>query len=1436
MNQSMAAAAIGLLIGMVGGCSLSPGPRGASAPCTHEPLAQCEAALWDLLDQPERAALDPMLSRYLHRRADGWSRLYQRLGESRRGQRAATTLVLMDAEVGKGAPPSTTGELAIVLPSLPPPERLPKENLLLVLAEAAGYEHLLWLRRDGTRWNLYPHDPLRPFVAGLPAVMLDPAGQGHPGLDGALERELRQTLSAAANGYYVETAADAERLLGALEKHPACQTALRVRYALHLLSASGLVLTPEAPAPARSTAPGVDERNPSPASLATPYTNLLQIYLSREPQKQWKLHRNNIESALGAQRRDGLARALGGKESCHAAAPAVTGVGDLLLAGTLTRALAPPSTLPTRAELTVAEWLPRYRALVQLATATRTGWYFAPILAQTRGLAHGINPQQEPTYAQVTALMAQHLERLTELQQSAPQRFEASGVAAWLLAPDLAGDAALGPVLLALVDSTVRGKLASGSDVATIFEGLLSAGLSIIALPPQARLSSLQALQRALAERLHGDLREQSGWSVAALYALDEVYRQLFSMNSEIAESGNQILRALRDEKVPYPELSRLAQAVTLYGTLAATDGLDAELIGEPARFGSARREAYEALRASLATLTPLGTTPPPAVTTAVASWADGFLALLPLYVRESMAAAQRASQTSQPGQGACQKPKALPRSAAQQRAIGRLLTMRQRLLAQAWYAAPTAASPWAPRLRTLILLLSDGLDLAQGGANGIGFAISTATATAMIKDALHSGAPAILTALAEPTAELYGWLRSYLSRPRGEPGLFETGPTLTALRAAIAAAQRFLQSPGAGVPSGTQDSLLSLLRTVDLARLRSASGLPELFAELSTELYGQGQTEAGEGMLLLGLFADLTAFKAPSDALVQAAVEHRSPLLPLLQLYQSTLRYRSDLPFDPKDYRARLRELAAEGCQEDDEERTLDILQALADYARRDRAKARAALRKSLERAEQDGLVVPRLTYHYVEQVGTRLLQLQLDLSLGGGIALTAATNQFSFGLSSLDHSGRELRRTLWPTGTTEADERAMRFYVHAATLYTIYSLLDGDEAAARWAGARVVTAFSHHLLLGRRGAGSKDAALSWDARAAIPLAAQLLAEAGQPLLASELWKEMQLILSYSAEEGLNPDLFQSQNAAMLGIAGIAELAPVIERTRASLQRLLPACLQPPRRPLVRRERSCAEYAVEFSLLEALSEQGTAELRPGEAVDCPVVAAFQPGPQHELMTRLRKDGQPVEAAEALLHEYVRIPREALAAAHELGRSPELTPWLRVAMLEGPVLLPLLRGRQPDPQDLAALLHESARVPGLETHGRTLLRVVDYAAAEKGLGLLRQEVEAQDFVTRWLTEPVQGGRAEEAATALLLQHAAAAEAGHAVALTATQGPFNLLCGRLRTATFFDGTLRGTLCAATDRLRHAPPASLAEGQQRAHEVYRLLAEQTAVFKR
>lgn len=64
------------------------------------------------------------------------------------------------------------------------------------------------------------------------------------------------------------------------------------------------------------------------------------------------------------------------------------------------------------------------------------------------------------------------------------------------------------------------------------------------------------------------------------------------------------------------------------------------------------------------------------------------------------------------------------------------------------------------------------------------------------------------------------------------------------------------------------------------------------------------------------------------------------------------------------------------------------------------------------------------------------------------------------------------------------------------------------------------------------------------------------------------------------------------------------------------------------------------------------------------------------------------------------------------------------------------------------------------------------------------------------------------------ATALL--HATAAETGRAVELATTQGPFNLLGGRDRSAAFFAGTLRGLLGTAADKLRRVPPLPKVRG--------------------
>jgi hypothetical protein len=292
-----------------------------------------------------------------------------------------------------------------------------------------------------------------------------------------------------------------------------------------------------------------------------------------------------------------------------------------------------------------------------------------------------------------------------------------------------------------------------------------------------------------------------------------------------------------------------------------------------------------------------------------------------------------------------------------------------------------------------------------------------------------------------------------------------------------------------------------------------------------------------------------------------------------------------------------------------------------------------------------------------------------------------------------------------------------------------------------------------------------------------------------------------------------------------------------VIDRTRTSLLRLGPSCLHlPGRRVVARGALSCTEYSVELSLRHVRPEEAAYSLRTDEAPRCPTLAAFQPQAQADLLAVLREAGQPVEAVEAVLHQLVRLPWRAPVAMRELGQSPDLPPWLRSFLLEVPVLFPKRPLREPEPADLAALLKETAQVPGLEWHGKALRRLVDYAAEAKALGPLRQVVDAADFVTRWLSEPVQGGAGEEAAVALLLQHAAAAETGHAVDLAATQGSYNVLCGRLGASAVSGGTLRGSLCAAAYQLRSAPPKTLTDGQARASEVYRQLAELTADMKR
>lgn len=1390
-----------LVTGLVVGCAARLHTGETEPPCKRDTLAQCESALWASFEKSDRAQLDERLRLYLSRRSDGWSRLYQEFLALRSAPRA------------------------MPMPPMPPPAALSTEQLLLIFVEGAGLEHVVLLREGGTRWHLYGIDPLRPFLLGLPAVLIESGITAESVEDREREREIRRALIAASAGHYDETASAVDRLRATLTHQHASVTSLRTLYALRLLSSAGLALFPTEATEQSSDLSQLREVVVAGSKPTTPYAEMLRVLLSPEPRKAWALRRDAIEPALLPARRAALLRYFGGREGCRAEAPTVSSIDDLFFAGMLGSSLAPPGSLPDRGELAFSDWLPRYRTLVRLATDSSAGWYFAPILAQHRGLRHGVSADEDTTFQAVTAMMQKHIEALRGLQATAPQRFDATGVATWLLWDELRGDSALLTATTGLLEQTLRGKLEAGSDTTEIWNGLFTGFFTALGLPGAVQQVAIQALHQALSERLRGDLRERSGWSVAGLYVADEIFRQLFGLPSEMVFDGDQILRALREKDVSYPELARLAQATTLYLTLGVSGSLDASLLGEPGSFGSARKEAYDALRLAVAGLAP--SAPPPAeVTAEVALFVDGILSLVPLALKPELARS-RFFQQGAPEDAVC-PPTPTPPTKQMQRALDRLAAMRQRLLGRAWYR-DGAQTDWQPRLRLLVLLLSDGLDLARPDAGGVKFSISTLLAQAQVRQALQGIASEPFAHLGGVAADLYQLLRRYAGRRPGEPGPL-SGISPDELRALLGLWQGVLGGGGAA-----PDSLIALISGLPLEPLRTARDLPALCGALSAVLFEKGQGEAGEGLLLAGLFAAHSMRQPASNALVDVAARHHSRLLPLLNLYQTGFVYQADKPLAPSAFRDGLHALAAESCQEAGADQTMAILQALGDYAAGARDQARAALRRSLDAAERDGLSVPALTYEYAEQVGTRRLQLKLDLNFGGSLAQAGNVGQLSVGVSSLTGATRELRHDFQPERRADSDERALRLYVHAAALYTVYSLVDGDQVAGRFGGTRLLSAMGHLLRLGKRGSGDPNQGVSWDARAAVAVAAQLLAEAGQPLLASELWRDAQAALEHAIKKGDgDDDPFRAAAPEMLGLAPVPGIAKVVERTRASLRRLEPACWHPARPHLKAASAlSCSEYGVEISLRRALKEELDVLLKAEDAARCPSLAMFQPAAGQTLARELKELGQPMEAAEAALYRIKTSPYVALKVASDLRRSPELPPWLRASMLEGQILFDTKVHGQPNPDDLRALLADSAQVPGLAQHGRVLRQLVDYAATKNGLGPLAEAALAPDFVSRWLVPPLAGGPAEEATTALLLQQAAALEAGRTVDRAMMQGEVNVLCGS--PGAISDRTLRGALCIEIHKLR-TTPASQPAAQSRAQEVYRFLSSKTADFQR
>jgi hypothetical protein len=1407
----------------------SPGPQNpaAAALCAAAHLDTCERRLTQALAQG--APLRDLAAAYASARAerdaqDPWARLFRDLDRAPHPTAALLT---------EGPPPPVAAAAiarlgdaarALTLPPLPRPDAISPDELLLALAGAAGYHHLVRIRKspDGIT-QLFPNDPLAPFTAGLPAVVRDDSALAHLADDLALAASIHAAFDAAGASRYVDAAHEADRLTARLEpRDPSAEPSLRARYALQILGNAGLTLDPASDA--KGELPPLSDA-PPPAASDTPYGDLLRVRTGKDEGRAWEARRATILASLPADRRDDVASLFSRARAACADGrpPPMTGVADLIFANKLAGALIRDKTTEARGAkaglLPLPEWLKRYEALVGLVARTHTAWSFAPALLRERGEAFGLNPAGSTVYRRVTELGTAHLAALKELTASEKLRYRALSQLTLAGSPGLLSDAPLRTAWLALTQTTIQDKLATAKDASAVASSLFTGVLAGLSYPPAIQAAHYLALQGAFAAKLHGDLMQQTGWGTAGLYALDGAYRVITGENPNLGFSGAQIARALSDAALPYPTLAALATAAARYAALAADHRLDPELT-DLARFPPERRAAREALRSAVGGLGAPGEAPNN-VLDDVTALGDGLIATL-------SAALGGPRSPGAPAKAAAVCPSQAPviLTPTTRRALAKLGDVRQRILSHPRYKEGDSA--WVRRTRLLVTLLSDAMDLARKEDKRLAFEIPVALAEKNVSDALRDWDD---RSAAEATASLYALGRAYVAADKPEKLLKVEAPHV---RRVLRGLVDFFQSDADAkeAPLGGGVALLSAVAKLGPDR-GTGGDLGATLLAYASAFYKSQQPDQGDLCLLGSMVLSALTQGPPSPQAQAIADEHQSRIGWALRFLTEVSRAKRGEAPDPAAYADGMRAAIDDSCQAPNAETTLAVMQAIRDFKGGKRSLARAALDRVLEQADAEGLGVPRMAYRYEEKTRAKVFALTVEVSYGAGVLSSANTFQVGLGVRSPGAPEGSMTATLSPADSAKAGEDAARYYVHAAALATVYHLLEGDTDRAMAAASRAVAALSTGVRLGSRILrAEKPASSGADARALLAVAAQLAADAGMPFLAGDLWT----VLRQGLADDTDDRAIASILAPSAGLGGIAGIQAVIDRAEKSLQILAEplACTVKKIELGAYEEPACDAYPLALSLriadvlkkLPRLKRGALSGARCGalRALDgflaSASTGAYDPDAFTRAVLELRAEGRTYDAAILLTRQRRdnHCSPAILAAARSLGSSSILGPLLRSDLLSAVINCSVAGGGPELASDVLALDEQTRRLPDPTRNLKVMLSIAELAVRTDQWELLTRLSSLPDFVDRWMSV-----HPNAAAAALVIEHAVPAVHGGAADLEKTRSAYELLC-----KTFPPGE-RAELCSQIHALRALSASSPTERQRLGKEAIKKLVE-------
>jgi hypothetical protein len=1276
--------------------------------------------------------------------------------------------------------------VAIESPPLPPTKNVSEGELMLALARHADIDQIAWFQ-DTTLWRVLGKDPLAAMVFQLPPILVQTVEMDAKARHAALargmhaDRLVNEALAHLAQGAYREAAALAVALDSALASEPGDSPwALRARWLVARATSFGTDF------PKRDkTSP---EQEPPLWERGTPdqgaYAAWLRVLLAgSDVNKAWMKHRPVIASALSPSRLDLLDKLHGfdpvaKKQQCEVekeAMPETAWSGDLLFANRL-------ATQAASGAITPAEWSVAYDALVGEAQRTGMVWTVLPSLLFERGELPGMSAKGSGTYGRVTRMTVEHLRSLERFQKTAPDKYAPGGQLSIALQARALADPDVVEVLHRLVADNVKYKLAPATNAEDLLMTSLVVGVMGAMLPEPVRSAYLLSLRKGLDEKLRSGFgKNEGGWDLAAVHALNVAGAFLLGQQPDLAFAGDSITRALEaNSEIKVRPIALIAAQGVQYGTLIAAKELEPDKVGN-AKFGPRRQAARDRLEASLRNMGDNPDQAPRAALGHLTTLVDGLIATTALLVERSPGAEN---------QDAC-SPKESSRSLPEvKRNLRALAIARDALLRD-----PTvrdARNAWGRRASLLTVIGSDMVDvLSVPEDTPPKFAVPPERARAAVVAALTewttpevAAGVASIHAISRDVASSDGDWQKVLDARREDLGkvLVGTADVLgttsdsSLAQFVVSEGARLLSAPDADSVSDSAPKVVQVARALFAANKRDHATMALLVA---------GSLGRDNASLLQEAERIGSEQKSPATWYLAA----RSAVAP-------------GNAFDAATLERGLRSMTDDACKVTQVEPLIDVGRAVQSYARGQGKAATDTLDRVLDQAEKRGLTVPRVQYTFDEVLESgRTFRMTMHMTAGQGFI---HENSFSVGLDVFSTKPTSGLKVEVPSAVAED---AGRYYAHVASLNSVYHLLDGRDGAGARDAERIITAMGFGVRLGDAWVKLTDPA-RWmeDLSPGLEVTAQLASQRGHVLLAGDLW----LLISTSTPKRpvgkafVAPSGVWDEEKAPVGIRGlrqINDLEPALLEARTLVERAA-ACDPKQRPPTPTNLNTCQAYRQAISLWRAgVYDQppsmgaGATEACVREAALVEVMTELASPPSQMLAPRVQDKIAEVilsAAKRGYLYDAISLLRRVrdrglcipalVAEARVIGRHPDVVPQGRVDWLGYSLTCP---GRQADEtvwEDLRLLAASSEQVGDPEASYRVHTAVVRYMVNLQAWDRLADFARNPGFV-----KLMNRGGPSGAAMALLVQHTADALAGRTSDMAQTQGTYDIACIRYGNA-------------------------------------------------